>query len=81
MFKVPQHNKTDCYLPVKDIDKITKYLGMTTMIGRSKNQVFSFIMDWIKGKLMGWKKKKLSFASRRVLIRVVVQAIPSFQPI
>jgi hypothetical protein len=27
-------------------------------------------MDWIKGKLMGWKKKMLSFASRRVLIRV-----------
>jgi hypothetical protein len=35
-------------------------------------------MDWIKGKLMGWKKKKLSFASRRVLIRFVVQAIPTY---
>lgn len=65
-------------LPVKISSNITKYFGMPTQFGRSKEQDFNFIMDRSKKKLKGWKKKSLSFEGRGVLIRVVAQAIPTY---
>jgi hypothetical protein len=44
-------------LPVKISSSITKYLGMPTQFGRSKEQDFNFIMDRIQKKLKGWKEK------------------------
>ena len=51
---------------------------MPTQFGRSKEQDFHFIMDRIWSKLKGWKEKSLSFEGRGVLIRAVVQAIPTY---
>ncbi|MCH84712.1 hypothetical protein A2U01_0005547, partial [Trifolium medium] len=59
-------------------DHFSKYLGMPTVVGRSKNQVFNFIQEKIWTKLKGWKEKNLSFAGRSTLIKVVAQAIPTY---
>jgi hypothetical protein len=59
-------------------DYFSKYLGMPTFVGRSKNQVFNFIQDKIWKKLKGWKERNLSFAGRGTLIRAVAQAIPTY---
>jgi hypothetical protein len=75
-----QHIKDDFQrnLPLPITNSISKYLGMPTQIGRSKQAVFKFILDKVKGKLKGWKEKHLSFAGRAVLISAVVQALPTY---
>jgi hypothetical protein len=62
-------------LPMKQVEFFSRYLGMPTVIGRSKNQTFQFIQDKVWKKLKGWKEKHLSFAGRAALIRAVAQAI------
>ena len=71
-------NEFQTYMPIKVIENISKYLCLPTQIGRSKNQVFNFIMDKIRGKLKGWKEKNLSFSGIGVLIRAVIQAMPTY---
>jgi hypothetical protein len=63
---------------MQKVEHFSKYLGMPTYIGRSKNQVFQFIQDKIWKKLKGWKEKNLSFAGRATLIKAVAQAIPTY---
>jgi hypothetical protein len=65
-------------LAMQKVEHFSKYLGMPTYIGRSKNQVFQFIQDKIWKKLKGWKEKNLSFAGRATLIKAVAQAIPTY---
>jgi hypothetical protein len=64
-------------LPFSITTNITKYLGMPTQIGLSKQAVFGFIMERIRSKLKGWKEKHLSFAGRGILISAVIQALPT----
>jgi hypothetical protein len=65
-------------IPMQRVDHFSKYLGMPTHIGRSKNQAFQFIQDKIWKKLKGWKERNLSFAGRATLIKVVAQEIPTY---
>jgi hypothetical protein len=48
------------------------------MIGRSRKATFSFIKDRIWKKLNSWSSKCLSQAGREVLIKSVLQSIPSY---
>jgi hypothetical protein len=66
------------FMPIQISNNISKYLGLPTHVGRSKTQIFSFIMDRIRSKLKGWKERNLSFSGRGVLIRAVIQAIPTY---
>jgi len=68
-------NGFQAQLPTSISNNISKYLGLPTELGRSKVQDFNYIMDKIINKLKGWKERKLSFAGRSVLIKVVAQAI------
>ncbi|KAL3502872.1 hypothetical protein ACH5RR_037321 [Cinchona calisaya] len=55
-----------------------KYLALPIVISRSKEEVFGFIRDRVKAKLAGWKDKLLSPASKEVLIKSMVQALPTY---
>ena len=55
-----------------------EYLGLPTFIGRAKKQSFMYIRERIWHKLLGWKEKLLSQARREVLIKVVLQAMPTY---
>jgi hypothetical protein len=78
--RLHQHIKDDFQrnLPLLITNNITKYLGMPTQIGHSKQAIFNFIMEKVRGKLKGSKEKHLSFAGRAVLISAVVQALPTY---
>ena len=56
----------------------TKYLGLPSIIGRSKKLVFAEIKEKVGKKLVGWKGKLLSVVGKKVLIKAVVQAIPTY---
>ena len=55
-----------------------KYLGLPTIIGKSKAQVFAELKDWVAKKLSGWKGKLLSIGGSEILIKVVTQAVPTY---
>ena len=55
-----------------------KYLGLPPVIGKSKKSAFNGIKDRVGSRLQGWKEKLLSQAGREVLIKAVIQAIPTY---
>jgi hypothetical protein len=55
-----------------------KYLGLPSMIGRSKKSIFNYIKDRIWNRISNWSSKMLSQAGKEVLIKSVAQAIPSY---
>ena len=50
--------------PMQD-SRPNKYLGLPSVIGKSKNQVFAEIKEKVGKKLAGWKEKMLSMGVRR----------------
>ena len=65
-------------LGVKEVAKFESYLGLPTLIGRSKYQAFSFLKERVWKKIREWKGKLLSRAGKEVLIKVVAQSIPTY---
>ena len=55
-----------------------KYLGLPTIIGKSKIEVFAEIKERVGKKLAGWKEKMLLMGGREILIKAVAQAIPAY---
>jgi len=55
-----------------------KYLGLPSMVGRSKKATFSFIKDKVWQRISSWSSKCLSKVEREVMIKSVLQAIPSY---
>lgn len=58
--------------------KSHKGIWLPTFIGRSKSMVFKFVWDRVWKKLKGWKKIALSKAGTEVLIKFIVQSIPTY---
>ena len=54
-----------------------KYLGLPSIIGKSKVEIFAEIKERVEKKLLGWNEKMLSVGGREILIKVVAQAIPT----
>ena len=54
----------------------SKYLGLPSIIGKSKNEVFVEIKEKVGRKLSGWKEKMLSMEGNEILIKVVAQVVP-----
>ena len=55
-----------------------KYLGLPSIIGRSKTEVFAELKEKVGRKLVGWKGKLLSIGGREILIKAVAQAVPTY---
>ena len=55
-----------------------KYLGLLSLIGKSKTQVFAKIKERVGKKLAGWKEKLLSIGGREILIKAMAQAVPTY---
>ncbi|KAK9988433.1 hypothetical protein SO802_028672 [Lithocarpus litseifolius] len=65
-------------LGVPKIREYEKYLGLLVVVGRNKKASLNYIKDRVWGKLQEWKEKLLSQAGKEVLLKAVVQAIPTF---
>ncbi|XP_057419184.1 uncharacterized mitochondrial protein AtMg00310-like [Lotus japonicus] len=63
---------------VKAVATHDKYLGLPTIIGKSKKQVFERVQERMWKKLKGWKEQTLSRAGKEVLLKSVAQAIPTY---
>uniref|UniRef100_A0A2N9G219 Uncharacterized protein n=1 Tax=Fagus sylvatica TaxID=28930 RepID=A0A2N9G219_FAGSY len=65
-------------LGVPSIQQYEKYLGLPSLVGKEKITCFSQIKERVWSKVKGWKEKLLSQAGREILIKAVVQAIPTY---
>jgi hypothetical protein len=54
-----------------------KYLGLPIAVRRLTDEDFDYIFDRIWSKIMGWDKLA-PYDEREVMIKVVLQAIPTF---
>nr|XP_023912497.1 uncharacterized protein LOC112024091 [Quercus suber] len=66
------------FLQVPEVKEYEKYLGLPAVVGRNRKASLNFIKERVWSKLQGWKEKPLSQAGREVLLKAVVQAIPTF---
>jgi hypothetical protein len=55
-----------------------RYLGLPALVGRSKVSTFADIIGKVWARLNGWKEKFLSQAGREILLKAVIQAIPTY---
>ncbi|KAM1267903.1 hypothetical protein ACFX2I_000260 [Malus domestica] len=65
-------------LNMSRLDDPRTYLGIPMVWGKAKSATLSYIKDKVLSKIQGWKNKFLSQARREVLIKVVVQAVPTY---
>ena len=65
-------------LGVPKIKEYEEYLGLPAVVGRRKNASLNYIKDRVWSKLQSWKEKLLSQTGKEVLLKAVVQAIPTF---
>ena len=65
-------------LGVQEILQYEKYLGLPSLVGKGKKSSFNYIKERVWRKLQGWEGKLLSQARREVLIKSVIQAIPTY---
>jgi hypothetical protein len=55
-----------------------KYLGLPALVGKSRIREFKSITDRARRRMCDWKTKFLSQAGKEILIKAVVQAIPTY---
>jgi uncharacterized protein YegP (UPF0339 family) len=73
------HEAIAYHLEVTHVLGTRKYFGLPSMIGKSKKSTFKFIMDKIWRKIIFWSSRYLSQAGRKVMIKSILQSIPTYE--
>ena len=63
---------------IQEVKSYEKYLGLPSFVCRGKNASFNYIKGRVCRKLQGWEGKLLSQAGREVLIKSMIQVIPTY---
>lgn len=74
----PTRSTLSHLLGMKACDHTGTYLGHSFCNFSSKTKEFTTLVEKVRRKLSGWKKQSLSMAGRAVLIRSVLQSMPTF---
>ncbi|KAL0442158.1 UNVERIFIED_CONTAM: hypothetical protein Sradi_0154700 [Sesamum radiatum] len=65
-------------LGIRQAEKHEKYLGLPSVVGRSRKAIFSSLRVKVWKKISSSGEKQLSQADKEILIKVVIQAIPTY---
>jgi hypothetical protein len=58
--------------------RIDKYLGLPFFVGKSRNEAFKYILEKVSHRLENWKIKILSQVGKEILLKPVIQVIPTY---
>jgi ribonuclease HI len=61
-----------------DNQRYDTYLGLPALVGKSRMAAFRSIIERVWKRLQDWKLKFLSQAGKEILLKAVIQAIPTF---
>ncbi|KAL0366793.1 UNVERIFIED_CONTAM: hypothetical protein Sradi_3569400 [Sesamum radiatum] len=65
-------------LGVRTVERHEKYLGLPALVGRYKKETFQNLKDKVWKRLQSWRCKNLLQAGKVVLLKSVVQAMPTY---
>ncbi|XP_062152086.1 uncharacterized protein LOC133860513 [Alnus glutinosa] len=71
----------DCILQLSGVpstQRFDKYLGLPALVGKSRVGEFKCIKDRIWKRLQDWKTKFLSQVGKEIMLKAVIQAIPTY---
>ena len=76
----PHHlrNEIANVFQVKELDALSRYLGVPADWGRSKCEMCNVLIERITQKIQSWKAKYLSHAGCDILVKAVLQAVPTY---
>ena len=66
------------FLRVSSTENHGNYLGLPSLVGKNKKAIFAFIKDKTWQMINGWKMRLLSKAGKEILLKSVIQSIPSY---
>lgn len=55
-----------------------KHLGLSNLVGRGKKWAFQALKDCLHQKINSWSSRFLSQGGKEVLVKFVLQAIPTY---
>ena len=55
-----------------------KYIGLPSLMGKGKKESFNYIKEKVWRKLQVWEAKLLSQPGREVLLKAIIQVIPTY---
>ncbi|XP_019190483.1 PREDICTED: uncharacterized protein LOC109184855 [Ipomoea nil] len=65
-------------LGVREGNTSGKYLGLPSLVGRNKKVILAYLKDKIVARVCNWNTRFLSPAGREVLLKTVIQTMPSY---
>ncbi|XP_074293887.1 uncharacterized protein LOC141621071 [Silene latifolia] len=75
---IQKRNNLATRLGVVEVEEQERYLGLPTVLGRSKKVLTDILRDKLTKRLNGWRGKILSRAGREVLIKAVANSLPTY---
>ena len=80
IINTPQDFQDDIksHFGAKVIKQHETYLGLLSLVGKSKCNTFQQLKERLDKKLSRWKEKMLSHAGKEILIKAVAQTIPTY---
>lgn len=65
-------------LGMKEADVNSKYLGLPSTLSKNKSAVFGYLKERVRLRIQGWDSKSISRAGKEILLKMVIQAIPTY---
>jgi hypothetical protein len=63
---------------LSEANRYNSYLGLPTLVGKNQINAFKEIKERVIQKQNNWKAKLLTLAGKEILLKAVVQAIPTY---
>ncbi|KAK4407712.1 hypothetical protein Sango_0352200 [Sesamum angolense] len=76
--ELPMQEHLSGILGIRRAEKHDMFLGLPTLVGKSQLAVFHSLRDRVWQRISRWNEKMISQAGKGVLIKVVLQSIPTY---